>query len=178
MKSEEVRYSRRNQIVRITSYKYNSKDKLISQKRFNSQGKLTAKTVRDYDKNGIYEKMRIDYDVHGIKKKTVTEKSDEMGQRLSGSIYGRGMKKVLNFEIQERDSLGNELKQVFTKPGGAYFLTITKEYDIFNQKVFEYYEGKHKKKYEYNEVGITKEISLDLHTGEPIRLVRYVYTLE
>ena len=178
LKVKKTRLSRRDQIIRITTYKYNSHEKLLIEKIFNGRGKLSAKTVREYSKNGLYEKVRIEYDMHGIRKKIVTEKISADGQRISGSIYGRSMEKALQFEVQERDSLGNEIKQVFTKPDGSYFLTISKKFNSQNQKIFEYYEGKHKKKYEYNEFGLAKETYYELYTGEPVKLIRYVYTLK
>ncbi|MEA2042401.1 MAG: hypothetical protein U9N85_07595 [Bacteroidota bacterium] len=171
----ETGFSRRKRKVLMKVYKYTNFGKPASLKIFNSRGKLTEKTVWEYLNGKTYFHKKTIYDSHGIRKSTVVEKSNEHGQRMAGSLYGRKHKKILGFEVKETDSLGNETLIEFTKPEGEHYKTVTKQYDAQNRLVYEFQEGQKKIKYFYKNNRLKKEVNYNVLTDEPIMLRRYVY---
>jgi hypothetical protein len=172
------RFSRRHLLLSHTKYRYDEKGRLYLKQVYDAHGKLLTKKEWIFSEDSKQWEMWTEYNPEGIMRRTEITAFNAKGQRLSGSIYSKDLKKFSDFKIAERDSLGNEVLNVFFKPNGDLMARIIRKYDAQNRLIFEHYETKYKKTMTYDGNWLIKETFYDLFTDEKQKLKRYVYVFE
>ena len=172
------RYSRRKLLLSQTKYRYDEQGRLYVKKVFNANGKLLSKKEWVFFEDSKQWQMWTEYGSEGIIRRTEITALDSAGRRLRGTIYLKNLKKFSDFRIEERDSLGNEVLNVFFKPNGDLMTRIIRKYDAKSRLIFEHYEGEYKKSLTYDGNWLKKETFYDISTNEKQKLIRYVYVFE
>jgi hypothetical protein len=174
VKTEDLTKS--NRTIQSSVYQYNEAGVEEIQITYDSRGKMNEKKVCIFGNDKKNWTERDEYDRRGLYAKTVIEKTDEHGNRISGTVYDENGSVKYRFKIEGHDRFNNELKKVLYNADGSYLQTLAREWDNKNHLVKRIYEGKEKVIYTYNSNGyLETETYYSTDTDEPIKLLKYSY---